>query len=244
MIYNIYCDETCHLEHDESNVMALGGIWLPKDRRRDINQDIKAIKKRHLFSGEAKWTKICPKHLEMYKELVHYFFDSSELHFRCLVVADKNKLDHETYNQTHDDWYYKMYFNLLKHIFSPDESYNVYIDIKDTHSTEKAAKLTDVCCNNMYDFEHSILCKIQPIRSEEVEVMQLVDIFIGAIAYNNRKFPTDHIKSSAKQSIVDLIKKRSRYQLNRSTLSRESKCNLFFWRPNYHSEVIYRADKL
>src|ERR1700722_11096356 len=26
-IINVYCDESCHLEHDQSNFMVLGAIW-------------------------------------------------------------------------------------------------------------------------------------------------------------------------------------------------------------------------
>lgn len=242
MEYNVYYDETCHLEHDESNVMVLGAVWVKKERRRDINQDIKAIKERHHFYSEAKWTKICKKHLAMYQELVDYFFDNSILHFRCLVVPNKSTLNHKQYNQSHDDWYYKMYFNLLKEILSPEDIFNVYIDIKDTHSTQKASRLTDVCCNSMYDFSHVILQKIQPIRSDEVELMQIVDIFVGAVAYNNRAFPKDHSYSESKISIINQIKKRSTYKLNKSTLMRENKFNLFFWQSNYQSGAIYYAN--
>ena len=30
--FNVYCDESCHLEHSSSNAMALGAIWCPKQR--------------------------------------------------------------------------------------------------------------------------------------------------------------------------------------------------------------------
>jgi len=25
--YNIYCDESCHLEHDRQPIMVIGGMW-------------------------------------------------------------------------------------------------------------------------------------------------------------------------------------------------------------------------
>jgi hypothetical protein len=34
--YNLYCDETCHLEHDDSNSMALGAVIVPKEKRKEI----------------------------------------------------------------------------------------------------------------------------------------------------------------------------------------------------------------
>ena len=30
--YNIYCDESCHLEHDHLGVMALGAVWCPAEK--------------------------------------------------------------------------------------------------------------------------------------------------------------------------------------------------------------------
>ncbi len=26
-IFNVYCDESCHLENDQQNVMVLGAVW-------------------------------------------------------------------------------------------------------------------------------------------------------------------------------------------------------------------------
>lgn len=241
MEYNIYCDETCHLEHDDSNVMALGAIWTPLNLVRSINDDIRNIKLRHRFHlhSEAKWTKVCRKHLALYDDLVDYFFNQPDLHFRCVLIPHKDKLRHEAYGQSHDDWYYKMYFNLLKALLSPQDIYNVYIDIKDTHSYEKSQKLNDVCCNNMYDFSHQILQKIQPIRSDEVEIMQIVDILTGAMAYNSRIFYSGHRKSLAKECIIMQIKKRSGYQLTKSTLYREDKFNIFVWQHDYKTGALY-----
>lgn len=42
--YNIYCDETCHLEHDKERTMVIGGIKCPKSFRRYVIQSIFSIK--------------------------------------------------------------------------------------------------------------------------------------------------------------------------------------------------------
>lgn len=229
--YNIYCDESCHLEHDDSNVMILGAIYCPQVKLKEINRRIRQIKQRNQIplTTELKWTKVSPSKLDVYADLINYFFDDDDLHFRALIVPDKSKLDHSRFRQSHDEWYYKMYFDMLKHLLNPSDHYEIYIDIKDTHSYRRAQKLRDVCCNSMYDFSHSIIKRIQPIRSDEVEIMQLVDLLIGAIGYHNRNFPANTTKSLAKQKLIDLIIDRSGYKLNRTTLLREDKCNLFFW---------------
>ena len=176
-----------------------------------------------------KWTKISPAKVDVYKDLVNYFFDDDDLHFRAIVIPDKTKLNHRAFNQTHDDWYYKMYFDMLKVILSPEDRYEIYIDIKDTQSYRKTQKLKEICCNSMYDFRQSVIREMQPIRSHEVQIMQLVDILIGAVCYCNRVFPADFVHSQAKIDVAELIRKRSGYLLKQSTLYRENKCNIFIW---------------
>lgn len=231
MLYNVYCDESCHLENDGINVMVLGAVWCPQEKLKEINQRICQIKEQHNISPERelKWTKISPAILRLYQDIVNYYFDDDDLYFRAVIIPDKSKLDHEHFNQTHDDWYYKMYFDMLKVIFEPNDKYEVYIDIKDTHSYRKTQKLYEVCCNSLYDFSHKIIKRIQPIRSEEVQIMQLADILIGAVGYANRKFPQNFKKSEAKEKIVELIKKRSGYKMTKTTLLREKKLNLLAW---------------
>ena len=235
MQYKVYCDESCHLEHDGINDMVIGSIWCPQEKLREINKRIKEIKVRDSISPttEMKWTKISPAKVIAYSDMVDYFFDDDDLHFRAIVIPNKTKLNHKAFHQTHDDWYYKMYFDMLKGILCSKEKYKIYIDVKDTHSYTKAQKLREVCGNSMYDFSRSAIQYLLPIRSNEVQIMQLVDILVGAVSYQNRSFPESFQESTAKRSIVDLIKRRSSYSLTRTTLPRENKCNLFIWNAEY-----------
>ena len=231
MLYNVYCDESCHLENDGVNDMVLGAVWCPQSKLRAINQRIKEIKKRNGVSEkmELKWTKISPAKVDLYKDIINYYFDDDDLHFRAVIIRDKSKLDHDKFNQTHDQWYYKMYFDMLKVILSPYDNYEIYIDIKDSHSYSRAQKLKEVCSNSMYDFSHTIIRRLQPIRSDEVQIMQIVDLLIGAIGYENREFLENAVRSEAKKEVIDLIKKRSGYTLKKTTLLREEKLNLLAW---------------
>ena len=230
-IYNVYCDESCHLEHDNINVMTLGAIWCPQGKLSVINTKIKQIKEKHgiAVASEMKWTKVSPSKIQLYIDIVDYFFDDKDIHFRCLVIPDKKILNHQRFKQTHEDWYYKMYFTMLRTIFSPEFQYEVYIDIKDTHSNKKAQILHEVCCNDKYDFSKKIIRRIQPIRSHEVQIMQLTDILTGGIAYRNRYFEENFAHSSAKIQLIEHIIHRSGYILTKSTLLRENKLNIFIW---------------
>jgi len=120
-LFNIYCDESCHLEHDASKVMVLGAAWCPAEKVREIAMRLREIKRKHGLGAdfELKWTKVGPAKLPFYLDVLDYFFDDDDLHFRALVVPDKGKLDHEAHNQDHDTFYYKMFFDLLKVLFNP-----------------------------------------------------------------------------------------------------------------------------
>lgn len=231
MIYNVYCDESCHLEHDGINVMVLGAVWCPQKNLREITQQINQIKMKNGVNRtmELKWTKISPAKIDLYQDVIDYFFDNDSLHFRAIIIPDKSKLNHARFSQTHDEWYYKMYFDMLKVIFNPTDNYEVYIDIKDTHSYQRAQKLREICCNSMYDFSAEIIRRLQPVRSEEVQLMQFVDILIGAIGYKNRIFFEGFEKSIAKQHVIEIIKNRSGHSLSKTTLLREEKVNLLVW---------------
>ena len=72
---------------------------------------------------------------------------------------------------------------------------------------------------------HDIVQDMQIIRSEDTELLQLADLLIGVVAYANRRLTT----SEAKLALVAEMRKRSGYELTRSTLFREDKVNIFIW---------------
>lgn len=226
-IINIYCDESCHLENDHIPVMVLGAVWCPEDKARGISDSLRSIKVRYGLKPEfeTKWTKVSPSKIGFYQELVSFFFDNDDLHFRALIAPEKLKLVHEVFRQTHDVWYYKMYFDMLKVILDPEAHYRIYLDIKDTQGGVKVAKLREVLCNNIYDFSREIIERIQLVQSREAEILQLADLLIGAVGYANRGLEG----SPAKINLVELMKRRSGYSLTRTTLLQESKVNLFRW---------------
>lgn len=228
ILTNVYCDESCHLENDHHPAMVLGAVWCPAEKTRKISEEIRVIKQRHGLSPqfEIKWTKVSPAKLDFYLELVDYFFVEPDLHFRALV-APKDNLRHEEFNQDHDLWYYKMYFDMLKIIFSPVDHYRIYLDIKDTRGGDKVRTLHEVLSNNMYDFSREIIEHIQIVRSNEVEILQLADLLIGIISGVN----CGPITSPAKNVLIDRMRQKSGYTLTKSTLYREMKVNLFYWKP-------------
>lgn len=227
--YHIYCDESCHLERDGQPSMALGAIWCVASHRAMLGRRIKALKQEFGLSAdfEIKWVKISPAEVNFYMRLVDLFFDEPLLHFRGLVVPDKSILDHGRFQQSHDEFYYKMWFTLLNRLISPNDRYRIFIDIKDTRGKAKVEKLHDVLCNANYDFDRNVIESIEQVHSHHVPLLQLADILIGALAYSRR--PEHH--SAAKSALLAHVRKRSGLSLNQNSLWKAEKFNLLVWRP-------------
>jgi hypothetical protein len=225
--FNVYCDESGHLPNDEQPNMVLGAISCPLDQVRMHSEQLRALKRQHGLSDtfEVKWTKVSPAKIAFYLAFADYFFNQESLRFRALVVPDKTKLRHNAFKQDHDTWYYKMYFSMLKGILSPEDRFRIYLDIKDTRSAEKMRKLHEVLCNSIYDFDQNVVERLQTVRSHEVEQLQLADLLIGAVQHAGR----GPFGTRAKDQIVRLVQKRSRYNLTKSTLITEKKVNIFVW---------------
>ncbi len=229
-IINIYCDESCHLPNDGQKAMVLGALWCFKAKANMHNQEIADLKAKHRLSPffEIKWTKISSGKLEFYIDLINYFFNQRTMGFRAWVIPDKTILAHDDYEQTHDEWYYKMYFYLLRNLISVERKHHIYLDIKDTRSRKKLHKLREVLSNANYDFSRDIIERIQHVRSHDIGLMQLADLIIGAISYHARGLTG----SEAKNDIVRLIKEKTGLSLMRNTLPSERKFNMCIWRPN------------
>lgn len=228
--FNVYCDESCHLENDHQQVMVLGALWCPVGKVRGITKRLREIKERHgkNVNSEIKWSKVAPANKQFYLDVIDYFFDDDDLHFRALIVPDKSKLQYHAASPSHDDWYYKLYFEMLKAIINPDEAYRIYIDIKDTIGAKKIWNLRESLCANIGDLARQIVERVQLVRSHEIDIMQVTDLLIGAASYANRGLTT----SEAKQALVSRIRERSGYELTKSTLPLEAKVNLLVWQPS------------
>ena len=230
LTFNVYCDESCHLENDPQTSMVLGAVWCPQSLTASLNHRIATLKTKYGLSPffEIKWGKVSSSKMAFYEALVAFFFDTADLNFRAWVIPDKSILRHGDFAQTHDDWYYKMYFNMLKVIIRPNCSYHIYLDVKDTQSRRKLRKLHEVLANANYDFQREIIARMQHVHSHDVGLLQLADLLIGAVSYSARGLAL----SPAKQQIVELTKQRSDLSLTKNTLPSATKFNICFWRPN------------
>ncbi len=225
--YKIFCDESCHLEKDPSNVMVLGALRCPEGAVEHLSRTIKYLRHKHNYQTELKWTKLIAKQSVFYHELLDLFLNTDELIFKATVVVNKNYLDHSEFNQgSHNNFYYKMFFYALRDFINPGGSYKIYLDYMDTHGRDKAAKLMEVLHNSNYG---TAAAKAYIIRSHESQLIQLCDLLIGALSYANRE--DIERKSIIKNEIVAYLEQRLCRQLTVGTPPWEEKFNIFRFSP-------------
>lgn len=219
--FNLYCDESTHLIHDGHPYMLLSYISIAYPQIRLAKEEIKAIKRKFNYTEELKWTNVHSATYKVYAELVDWFF-MNDLEFRTVVV-DKFQIDEQRADYSFNDFYFRMYFQLLHTKVDFQNRYNVFLDIKDTCSGEKLEKLKKIMSYN------SSIGTLQFIPSRESVFIQLADVLMGAINYNLRIQKGD-VKGNviAKLKLIEKIKRHSNISLNTTTPLSRNKFNLFF----------------
>lgn len=220
--FNIYCDESTHLPNDKCPYMIYSYVSVASNQIKMIREQLKSIKTKYGFSGEWKWTGIHDRTYQMYRELVEYFFTFSGLNFRAVVV-NKSQINDSREDYTFNDFYFRMYFQLLHHKTDMSALHNIYFDIKDTCSQQKLHKLKDILKYN------TSIGNFQFIRSHESLFMQLTDVLMGAINYNLRMLSGDiEGKVIAKRKIIENIKSHAYISLTHTSPLSAQKMNLFY----------------
>ena len=229
MKYNLFVDESCHLEHDHIPVMCIGYIKVPQVLYKILYKGVVTIKDKHHTSGEIKWNKFSSSRLPLYKELVDFFF-CKPIEFRCVLIKYKDRLNNQDFNQgSHDNFYYKMIYYLLR----PNPQgleYRVFLDIKDTQGKERLNKINEVFKN--YHRGYSPFIHYQHLNSDDNVFFQLTDLFIGAITYKTRVENKDIITPHhSKIEFIEYLEKKSGFLIHEGTGPWERKFNIFDQQP-------------
>ena len=194
MGYKVYCDESRHIEKDAKNrFMVVGGIFVPKKDEDELRAKINDLRQKHNCLGEIKWTNVSPAKLPFYLELIDLFFANSSLSFRCVVI-DKAMLRHAEFNNgSHEIFFYKTYYYLLKKPICFFNKCGIVIAHKDTHSQNYSQELVRILRNKLWYLPLSIADPVI-LRAKDSVFIQLADLLIGAVGYQHNNYSTSKAK--------------------------------------------------
>ncbi len=215
--FNMYCDESTHLENDGMPYMIIGYVSSAWNQVKIHTQHIMMLREEHRYKGEIKWSKLSESNYPFYADLIDYFF-ATDLNFRAVIV-NKSQIDNSRENFTYNDFYFRMYYQLLHHKIDMENTYNIYLDVKDTCSYKKINTLKKIL-----NYNYGNIRNLQFIRSHESVLLQLADVLMGALNYHLR----DKLVVTAKIKLLDKIKHHTKRPLDYSTPKGVNKFNLFF----------------
>jgi hypothetical protein len=214
--FNIYIDESCHLENDDSNVMCIGYTVIDSEKYNLIKKSIKELKLKHKTPTEIKWNKLSNSRWELYKELIDLFF-FNQIEFRAILIKEKNNLKTNDFSRLdQNSHYYKTLSLLLRNkILNDNQSYSVYLDVKDTRGKQRIKNLKNELTQHFPT--KSPFCNFQHLHSSDNELLQLTDLFIGAICYKARNLTNSPNASKVRLKIINYLEDFYGYVLDEGT---------------------------
>ena len=233
MNYHIYCDESSTVKR---KYMLIGGLWLPSQIEREIRNSLLDVKNNYGIQHELKWTKVSKTYFDIYRDFVNVFFDFQDLVFKCIII-DTSILDYQNYhNGDKELGFYKFYFFLISRNLIPNSKHYLFTDSIDNREPNRLSDLKRII-NNWYkkncDPDWAPLINIEPKDSKKDELIQLVDILLGAVAFSWNQDGTSQGKTLLVKQIT------SNLGLNTKTLhfvtpKRFQKFNIWKWNPDNH----------
>ncbi|POZ53047.1 DUF3800 domain-containing protein [Methylovulum psychrotolerans] len=179
--YKVFCDESCHFEYDNADVMVLGAIACPEESVEGIVRKIKSLRYQYNYKAELKWPKLHGKQLDFYKALIDLFLEADVLRFKA-IVADKKSLAFGQFNKSsYEDFYCTMFYYAVRDFLRQEGHYKLYFGYSDRQSRDRVNKLLAVL---PHPSDGEINAYI--IRSHESQLMQLCALLVGALSYRNR----------------------------------------------------------
>lgn len=222
MNFEVYCDESGleALTRKEAHLYtAIGGIWMPADFRAVFKQNVNSIKERHNIKGELKWNKVSPAYINVYSELINYFFSAPDLRFRVILVESKT-IDNFRFNDKDAELgFYKFYYQLLHHWIFDFNRYDVFLDFKINRDKGRLKKLKKVLLASNLTSE---IDQLQALPSHESVAIQLADVLTGLVA---AKFNLE-TSSPAKKDLIALVETKLNKAIS-PTPKWEEKFNVF-----------------
>jgi len=155
-------------------------------------------------------------------DLVNLFFDYP-LRFRCIVLPADQLNAIQFHGGDNELMFYKFYYLMLQGWILEFNTYRFFLDIKTNRVRQRLSHLHAILQRSNFFAE---IANVQALPANQVDLLQLVDVLIGAVGY---RFHHDGT-SAAKWTVVRTIEERLGHQIG-PTSKCEEKFNIFRWRP-------------
>lgn len=188
--YHVYADES---RQDAHRYMLYGLVFVPRgEAEQALLDDIAAFREKENLTAEMKWGKVSKGMLHVYKRYADIFFAHPAAEFKCLVV-DTHKIDYRAFHDNdRETAFFKFYYYALSRNLDPAHEYVVFADDRQTKRTLRWFELqAQVNYHWLRQGEKAAVVRsLQPVDSKDHDLLQLADLFIGAIGYDLDEYNT------------------------------------------------------
>lgn len=211
-VAEVYIDESSHTDH---RYLVLGGIIAEINDARSASAAIEAARLPELPEGIMKWTKVSRSKLLAYKRVADTFFDwdrATTLDFHSLVV-DTTKQDHALYNESSREIGFnkEVYQLAMKFGRLYKALFHIYPDRRSTNQSTDDLRLmlNRGIKKNHGDTRDWPFRRVQFREPGDSQLLQLSDIFAGALAWHLNGHQNHPNASPAKTELGDHILQRA-----------------------------------
>jgi hypothetical protein len=209
----VYIDETSQTKH---RYLVLGGIIVPRRFSADFEDRIQRARLSELPHGEMAWTKVSRTKLPAYRRVINVFFNApfayDHLDFHSLVV-DSHRVDDRRFNEgSREIGFNKEIYQLCRKFgrLYPDRLFHIYADRRNTSQPPNETRLIlnrgILRSGDTRDWPYR---RLHFRDSDKSQVLQLVDVLLGAIAFRLNGHYNAQGASPAKRDLCDHIISRA-----------------------------------
>lgn len=175
-----FFDETGSINDKANRFFCLGMIKCMQPFFLDSK--IREVRERNNFYDEIKWNTLSKAKLTVILDIIKAVFDTPGIYFSCIVI-DKNNVN---FGKEFDNNPYKAYQEfteiLLKQGIEENEILTILADFVTTPKNIKFE--VDVKHNINKNLDRLAIGGIHRVDSKGVNIIQIVDLFIGAVSYS------------------------------------------------------------
>jgi hypothetical protein len=175
-------DETGRLPIAVDRFFAVGMLKCPEPAV--IQRPLQELRDRRHFRSEIKWYEVTPQTLSLYQDALDCFFNCGDASFACFIA---DKASNNPLARFKDQWqaYEKLASQLLIGNIGRDEMVAVLADEYSTPHTVTFEENVRALVESR--LKRKAIVGICRMRSTGVDLFQLLDLLLGAVAYEYKR---------------------------------------------------------
>jgi len=188
--YHVYADES---RQDAHRYMLYGMMFIPRGQAETaLLAELAEFRQQEKLTAEMKWGKVSKGMLHIYKQYVDIFFHHPAAEFKCLVV-DTHKINYQAFHDNDKETaFFNFYFYALSRNLDAAHEYIVYADHR---QTKQPLRWFELRAQINYHWlkqgaNEAVVRNLLPVDSKQHDLLQLADLFIGAIGYDLDEYNT------------------------------------------------------